>query len=261
MMPPDRNMQFSNVETAFAPTLEHMPEINCRRPGIPRLTAKPGHAYPNVLLVVPTLNEEQGLPVVLTQARQLGIATIVADAGSTDGTCEIAKEFKADILKVARGKGRGWREFLSRVDYTSWEYLAMVDGDDTYDLLALPRMLERDADMIIGRRMSLPEATSWIRGAGDGLLSFTASLFAGCRCPDLLSGFRLMRTSCLRELTLVSDNFELETELTLRFIRHGFSVEWVETEYRPRLGLSKLHAFKDGWSILNAILRFGMSKQ
>jgi len=230
-------------------------EAERRSAAPPVISIAPG-LFSNILLIVPTLDEENGLPLVLSQARQLGIAVVVADAGSTDRTREIASEFDTPVLNVPRGKGRGWRELLARLDYTSWEYLAMVDGDATYDLQALPRMLEHRADMVIGLRKALPGATTWVRGLGDVCFSELVSLFTGRDCPDLLSGFRIMRSSCLQRIFFTSSNFELETELTIRFLRRGFSVEWVDTEYRSRLGRSKLHVVKDGWRILRAIVYY-----
>jgi hypothetical protein len=114
--------------------------------------------------------------------------------------------------------------------------------------------------MVIGRRKPLAGATTWLRGSGDGFFSGLVSLFTGRECPDLLSGFRLIRSSCLQELTLASSNFELETELTIRFLRQDYTVEWVDIEYRPRLGHSKLNALKDGWSILYAIVHYSLVK-
>ena len=70
-----------------------------------------------VLLAVPTLNEEEGLPAVLGQARQLGVTTMVVDAGSTDGTRAVADTYGVPVVEVSRGKGRGWREFLATVPY------------------------------------------------------------------------------------------------------------------------------------------------
>jgi len=51
----------------------------------------------------------------------------------------VAKDFDISVLTIARGKGQGWRELLSQVDYAAWEWVAIVDADATYDILALPR--------------------------------------------------------------------------------------------------------------------------
>src|SRR3989304_3866503 len=66
----------------------------------------------DVLLVVPTLNEEEGLPCVLDEARGLGVATLVRDGGSSDRTREVAAGYGVPVIGVSKGKARGWREFL-----------------------------------------------------------------------------------------------------------------------------------------------------
>ena len=79
------------------------------------------------------------------------------------------------------------------------------------------------------------------------------------KCEDLLSGFRVFNAEKLKQVKLSSNGFELETELTIEFIRRGFHVEWVPVGYRRRYGRSKLHPLKDGlfifWTMLKASVR------
>lgn len=209
----------------------------------------------DVLLVVPTLNEEQGLPLVLRQARDLGVTTLVLDGGSEDGTREVAARFDVEIVAVGRGKGRGWQDFLAAVPYAKWRYVAMVDGDGSYDLSALPRLLQAGADMAVAIRRHHPGSTSAPRLWGARLLSLLAAALTGRDCPDLLSGFRVIRSESLQQVRLRAHGFGLESELTLEFWRHGFAVVWVPVDYLPRQGTSKLRPLRDGLDILFTILR------
>lgn len=209
----------------------------------------------DVLLVVPTLNEEQGLPGVLEEARRLGVATVVLDGGSTDRTRDIAGAHSVPVVVVSKGKGRGWREFVTSRDFNGWRRIAMVDGDGTYDLAALPRMAASRADMVVALRRGIPGETPRIRALGARALSVLASVATGARCPDLLSGMRVIDARRLREITLKTNGFELETELTLEFVRRGFRVEWVPVTYRRRRGRSKLHPVREGVRILWAMFR------
>jgi dolichol-phosphate mannosyltransferase len=211
----------------------------------------------DVLLVVPTLNEEEGLPSVLADARKLGVETLVLDAGSQDRTREIAGEYDVPVVTVSRGKARGWREFLASKDFNGWNRLAMVDGDGTYDLDALPLMAASSADMVVGLRRGIPGETPRIRAVGARALSLIASITTGARCPDLLSGMRVIRVERLRQVTLRSNGFELETELTIEFVRRGFRVDWIPVNYRRRMGNSKLNPLREGVRILWSIYRTG----
>ncbi|GMQ95699.1 MAG: hypothetical protein BMS9Abin14_151 [Gammaproteobacteria bacterium] len=209
----------------------------------------------SVLLVIPTLNEAEGLAQVLADARALGVETLIVDGGSTDGTKEIARELGGQILEVSAGKGHGWRDFLAKFPYRDWEFIAMVDGDGSYDLMSLPELLEHNVDMAIGLRRSTGYSGTWFRAMGAQALSLLAGWSTLSYCPDLLSGFRLIRSECLDRINLTSDGFGLEAEFTIEFLRRGFSIEWVPVHYQRRLGRSKLSPIKDGWIILWTILR------
>ena len=209
----------------------------------------------NVLLVVPTFNEQGGLPSVLVESRRLGVATVVVDGGSTDRTRAIAECYDVPVITVSRGKGRGWRDFLSSYPYRDWEFIAMVDGDASYDLSALPRLLEPDADMVVGVRLTRNGESPRVRALGGRALSLLAGWITMAKCPDLLSGFRVMRSDTLGQIRLTSDRFGLETELTIEYIRRGLRIAWVPVGYGPRSGESKLNALTDGFDILVTMLR------
>jgi len=218
-------------------------------------TSKSVDALFSVLLVIPTLNEAEGLAQVLADARTLGVETLVVDGGSTDGTKEIARELGGQVLEVSAGKGHGWRDFLADFPYRDWEFIAMVDGDDSYDLMSLPQLLEHDVDMAIGLRRSTGYSGTWFRAMGARALSLLAGCSTLSYCPDLLSGFRVIRSECLDRIKLTSDGFGLEAEVTIEFLRRGFSIEWVPVRYQRRLGRSKLNPIMDGWVIFRTILR------
>ncbi len=207
-----------------------------------------------VLLFVPTLNEERGLGRVLHQARCLGVPTLVVDGGSTDRTHSVARAFDVPFIQTERGKGRQWREFCSRISYSDWDYIAMIDSDATYDLNELPVLLAADGDMVIGRRVPTRSSSSILRKIGASSFSRLVTFLTSRRCQDLLSGFRIVRTSCLGEISIKSDGFGLESELTIEFLRRGLRVLWVDVNYYPRLGESKLHAARDGMDILRTIV-------
>ena len=151
-------------------------------------------------------------------------------------------------------KGSAWRDFLTAVPYSNWKYIAMVDGDATYDLSALPRLVSTDADMAVALRISVGE-TPFVRSLGARGLSKLAGLLLRSECPDLLSGFRVMRSESLSMLQLTSQRFGLETELTIEYLRRGLRVRWVPVAYGRRSGQSKLRPLKDGLDILGTIVR------
>jgi len=229
-----------------------------RNPAIGQGTALESSLSPklaNVLLVIPALNEEAGLRVVLAQARELGVATLVLDGGSSDRSVEVAEENDVEVLHVRRGKGRAWQDFLDVVPYDDWEYVAMVDADGSYDLSALPRLVETRPDMAVGLRCREPGSTPLHRLLGGSALTWAASLITQRRCPDVLSGFRVIRSDCLRRVPFESEEFGLEAEMTIEFLRRGYRLSWVPCAYLPRYGESKLRPLQDGIDILRTMLR------
>jgi dolichol-phosphate mannosyltransferase len=216
--------------------------------------AAPPDALANVLLVIPTLNEEEGLGTVLGQARELGVATLVIDGGSDDRSVDIALAAGVAVEDVPRGKGRAWRHFLRSYPYEKYEYVAMVDADGSYDLGALPWMLRSDADMVVGCRRRERGSTPLHRLLGGKAITLAASLITLRSCPDVLSGLRLIRSDALRAIDLRSEEFGLEAELTIEFLRRGLKIEYVPAAYMPRYGRSKLRPVRDGLDILGTML-------
>jgi dolichol-phosphate mannosyltransferase len=212
-------------------------------------------ALASVLLVIPALNEEAGLRVVLAQARELGVATLVLDGGSSDRSVDVARAHDVEVLHVRRGKGRAWRDFLDSVPYGDWEYVAMVDADGSYDLSALPRLIATRSDMAVGLRCREPGSTPLHRLLGGSALTLAASLITLRRCPDVLSGFRVIRSDCLRRIALESEEFGLEAEMTIEFLRRGYRLSWVPCAYLSRYGESKLRPVRDGIDILRTMVR------
>ena len=131
----------------------------------------------------------------------------------------------------------------------------MVDGDATYDLAALPRLIEAGADMAVGVRQPVDGSVPRLRAVGAHALSSLAGLCTGRECPDLLPGFRVIRSTYVDRIRLTAERFELETELTMEFLRRGFHVAWVPVNYTRRRGESKLHPVRDGREILLTIAR------
>jgi glycosyltransferase involved in cell wall biosynthesis len=227
------------------------------------LVSAAAHVKPELahtLLVIPALNEEEGLPGVLQEAKALGVATLVLDGGSTDGTCQVAHRLGVPVLHMPRGKGRAWAAFVDAFDFTAWKWVAMVGGDGTYDLAALPRLIKPGTDMVIGLRVPIAGETPKIRAFGARTLSGLAAWITGAPCPDLLSGLRVFRPDRLKEVRTTFPGFELETELTIKYIRRGLRVEWVPVTYRRRKGASKLSPVKDALRILWTMLQVRLER-
>lgn len=222
-------------------------------------------------VVLPTLNEEAGLARTLDELplEHLFIAgyrtrVLVVDGGSTDGTVDVARLRGARVLRqTGRGKGEAVRQGLAAAIDQGADFVAVIDADYSYvadTLLPVFSLLAAGTDLVIGARRPLYDPTETARAlahrVGDALLSLTAARLSRVPFLDICSGLWGVRTSAVRHLRLESDGFEIEAELFLKMARQGRRVSQVPVTYRPRIGIAKLRALKDGSRILLTILRF-----
>lgn len=222
------------------------------------------------LVLLPTLNEEEGLEATLRDIGAVDFSTrstrptvALLDGQSTDGTLDVAKAWGLPVVEQrGRGKGRAVRQGLDWAVGQGFASVAVMDADATYPASALPalfQLLETGRDMAIGVRRPDPgplrSTRDIIHRLGNGLFNFAATQFSGSPVLDVCSGFWGIRTSVVDGLQLESDGFEIESELFLKTFRSGLRVAQFPIEYRTRLGQPKLHAGPDGIRILLSILR------
>lgn len=211
-----------------------------------------------MIFLLPTLNEEKGLKEVLLKIKENfpGWEILVIDGGSKDRTVEIAKKFDCKIIRQSgKGKGNAIIDALNRIKED--EIVAMLDADGTYEPEDVKNMLEFLGDdmIVIGTRYKLRErgAFTKLNFFGDKELSFIASILFFRKINDLLSGLRLFKAKTIKNLNLTAQNFEIETEMTLKAIKNGMKIVEVPCHYYKRYGKAKLHPFKDGFRILKRI--------
>jgi hypothetical protein len=144
----------------------------------------------------------------------------------------------------------------------------LVDGDATYDAASAPRMIDvllsDHLDMVVGLRVDQVEA-AYRPGhrAGNWMLtSFLSSVF-GQTFKDILSGYRVFSRRFVKSFPVLSDGFEIETELSVHALELALPVAEVETPYysRPEGSFSKLNTWHDGFRILGTILKLYRSEK
>jgi glycosyltransferase involved in cell wall biosynthesis len=221
-----------------------------------------------VAVLVPCFNEEAAVATVVTDFRKsLPAADIyVYDNNSTDRTGAVAREAGAQVRSERRqGKGHVVRRMFADVDA---DVYVLVDGDATYDAASAPGMIEmlvrEHLDMVVGLRVDRVQA-AYRRGhrAGNRMLtSFLSSVF-GQAFNDILSGYRVFSRRFVKSFPVLSDGFEIETELTVHALELTLPVAEIETPYyaRPQGSFSKLNTWRDGFRILGTILRLYRSEK
>ncbi len=227
-----------------------------------------------LVVLLPTLNEAEGVRATigdlpLPDLRALGFepTVLVVDGHSTDETRSVAATLGATvILQQGKGKGAAVRQGMDWAVLHSIPYAIVMDADFTYTgavLTELVTLLDAGAELVIGVRRPDRHATSELRGLihriGNGSLNFLAGYLTKGPILDVCSGLWGIRTSILERMPLESEGFDIEAETFVRAFRMGLSVSQVPVVYRERVGVAKLHAFRDGSRILLSILRYAGS--
>jgi glycosyltransferase involved in cell wall biosynthesis len=202
-----------------------------------------------VSIVIPAMNEEQAIGDVVAQLRAAAAwqQLLVIDDGSTDATAARAEAAGACIVRHPYNKGNG-AAVKSGIRSATGEYILIIDADGQHPPTDALRLVARlgEYDLVVGARDAATQATAARRG-GNALLNWIASYLTGRRIPDLTSGFRAARTSCLREfLHLLPNGFSTPTTTTLAFIKAGYNVRFEPIEARSRVGASKIQFARDG---------------
>jgi len=220
--------------------------------------------FPHIAVLVPCYNEEVAIPIVVRDFRKaLPDATIyVYDNNSRDRTIEVARAAGAVVgTETLQGKGNVVRRMFADVEA---DVYIIVDGDDTYDAAAAPRLvsilLDHQLDMVNARRVT--DAIEAYRAGhrfGNKLLSSMVYMIFGNRCRDVLSGYRVLSRRFVKSFPLLSEGFEIETELTIHALELRMPTAEVDTAYkaRPKGSVSKLRTYRDGvhicWNILHLV--------
>ena len=216
---------------------------------------------PLVSVVMPTLNEAENLPHVLTALPE-EYELVIVDGGSEDSTTAVAAHLRPSA-RIVRQNGRGkGNALLCGFAAARGEIIVMLDADGSAMPEEIPRFVQvllNGADLAKGSRFLQrggSEDITPIRRMGNRFLSTLVNLLFGTRYTDLCYGYNAFWARCLPQLLLDCDGFEVETLLNIRACKASLCVVEVPSFERPRInGASKLHPVRDGLRILRTILR------
>ena len=217
--------------------------------------------YAGVAVLVPCYNEELTVAKVVTDFAQAvpGAQVFVYDNNSTDKTAVLARQAGAVVRHAPRqGKGHVVKQMFDEVDA---DVYVMVDGDDTYPAASAAELIEQlkrtGADMVVGVRMFSFEEGSFRRfhQLGNHLVAGLISRLFSAKVTDVLSGYRIFSRAFVKTVPLMSEGFEIETEMTLQALAKRFVIRELPIAYgrRPEGSHSKLDTYSDGFLVLKSI--------
>ncbi|MGE5626548.1 MAG: glycosyltransferase family 2 protein [Solirubrobacterales bacterium] len=214
-------------------------------------------------ILIPCYNEEITIAKVIEDfKREMPEADIyVYDNNSKDSTANIAIKHGATVKRELRqGKGNVVRSMFRDIEA---DFYIMVDGDDTYPAEFVHKLLEPllagEADMTIGDRLSngtyASENKRPFHDFGNNLVRWLINKIYNNNLKDIMTGYRGFNREFVKAMPVLSEKFEIETEMSIHALDKKFIVKEVPIEYRdrPEGSESKLNTFSDGFKVLKTI--------
>jgi len=213
----------------------------------------------DVSVVIPTMNEEATIGECIRKAKavfkemKLEGEIIVAD-NSSDNTPAVAKRLGAKVITPKKlGYGSA---YLAGFEVASGDYIAMVDGDGTYDISEMKELLKPligdEADFVIGSRFRgeiKQGAMSFLhRRVGNPFFNWFMNRIYRINVSDSHCGMRAFTKNAYRKINLKTEGMEFASEMIIKAHNQCLRVLEVPISYYPRKGSrSKIKSLDDGW--------------
>jgi glycosyltransferase involved in cell wall biosynthesis len=227
---------------------------------------------PVLSVVVPVFNEATEIEAVLRQltATPCPIARewLVVDDGSTDGTADIlariADELGFRLLAQEQNRGKG-AAVRAGIAVATGDYLIVQDADWEYDPADIPRLLEPlmadRADVVYGSRFrrERPQVHRTFHFLINRFLTLLSNLLSGIYLSDMETCYKLFRTDLVQAMSLRSDRFGFEVEVTAYVAKAQVRVFELPISYTPRTRLAgKKISWRDGVAALWHLVYFNL---
>lgn len=212
-----------------------------------------------ITVVIPCLNEEQGIEEVLKRMPAFVDEVVVVDNGSTDRTSEVAKRYGAVVIREdVRGYGRSYKRGFANA---KGDLIITLDGDHSYPVDALSYLIEAflhlNADFLNASRFPVRDkmAMSFKHKFGNFVLSLGMSILYFRWVRDSQSGMWVFRRSILEKMTLISDSMAFSEEIKIEALKNRVRFVEIPVQYSSRLGEIKLNPWRDGFYNLWFLVR------
>ena len=211
----------------------------------------PKNKQTKIAVLLPAYNEEEGIAHVIEGfAKSLPSARIiVCDNNSKDRTSTVAKVAGAEVFfQPLPGKGNAMRRLFREVEA---DIYIMCDGDGSYDASAAPslvrKLIEEKLDMVVAARKSDNEKYRPGHALGNRFFTWVMGAAFGKHFTDIFSGYRVFSRRFVKSFPMMSDQFEIEAEMTIHSLEMRLPFAEVPVAFFDRVGgESKLSTFADG---------------
>jgi glycosyltransferase involved in cell wall biosynthesis len=232
----------------------------------------PLRTFRSLTVVIPVYNERATVAEIIRRIRAveipLTLQVIVVDDGSSDGSDKVLQALEDSTVRVIRhthnqGKGAAIRTGMEAM---TGDLLLIQDADLEYDPDDWPRLLEPilkgKARVVYGSRFTGERKNMLpLHWFGNRMLSLVTNILYSSTLSDMETCYKLFDAEVLKGITLVSDRFEFEPEITAKVMRRGFRIYEVPISYAGReANEGKKITWRDGFGAMAALIRFRFTK-
>jgi glycosyltransferase involved in cell wall biosynthesis len=225
---------------------------------------------PEIVVIIPALNEERAIGKVLAHIpKNIAAEIVVVDNNSCDATAEVVLNFGATVVHEPR-KGYGFA-CLKGIEYVlsrpkKPDIVVFLDADysdrpEEMTSLIQP-IIQQGYDMVIGSRLlgrREKGAMPWHQVLGNRLAIMLINALYGVHYTDL-GPFRAIKFDSLLKLDMEEQRYGWTAEMQAKAARRRFRCFEVPVTYRARIGTSKISGTVKGtlcagYSILATLLK------
>ncbi len=229
--------------------------------------------YRSLTVIMPVFNERSTVAEVVRRMRAVELPftlqVIVVDDGSSDGSDKVLRAIEDSTIRVIRhegnqGKGAAVRSGLAEA---RGDLLLIQDADLEYDPQDWPKLikpiLDGKARVVYGSRFTGERKNMLpLHWFGNRLLSLVTNVLYSSTLSDMETCYKLFDAQVLEGITIVSNRFDFEPEITAKVLRRGHRIYEVPISYAGREpDEGKKITWRDGFSALKALIKFRFVKE
>jgi len=217
-------------------------------------------------IIIPAYNEKESIEKVINELKEITnqeYEIIVVNDGSTDQTEKILGNIE-NIKLINHPKNRGYGAALkSGIKKAQGEYILIIDGDGTYPVNEIPKLLKyvNNYDMVSGMRKGKNFDARWFYS--QRLAKFILKKIAGyvtkTKIPDINCGLRIFKKEVIEKYwDLYPQGFSFTTTSLVAFLANDYQVKFISIDYHGRKGKSTLKPFKSFIGFISLILKLSL---